>query len=130
VWVLNPNVVCSLGSGIDFLIFWITRFLLFLGWYSFVENFNSVKLDKFYVPDLSVGLFGLLANNMKINGGRILKAFQVHFSVGKMISSIKALSYISNVTCCFTKSSTGNCLVIWWRQSIYVEFIFLLEMQG
>jgi len=75
VWVLNPNVVCSLGSGIDFLIFWITRFLLFLGWYSFVENFNSVKLDKFYVPDLSVGLFGLLANNMKINGGRILKGF-------------------------------------------------------
>jgi hypothetical protein len=81
-------------------------------------------------PICQRGLFGLLANNMKINGDRILKAFQVHFSIGKMISSIKALSYISNVTCCFTKSSTGNCLVIWRRQSIYVEFIFLLEMQG
>jgi hypothetical protein len=68
-------------------------------------------------PICQWGLFGLLANNMKINGGRILKASQVHFSVGKMIRSIKALSYIS-------------CLVIWWRQSIYVEFIFLLEMQG
>lgn len=55
MWVLNPNVVCSLGSGIDFLFFWITRFLLFLGSYSFVENFNSVKLDKFCVPDLSTG---------------------------------------------------------------------------